>query len=105
MKVNWSSQQRKWLPPAAVSVARRYSNININTNICSIELKRDGKITKTWHDNEMRWKRIKLWNEEIYSAQKVEQINDHLFIDTYTSNNIKIGMNDMTVNDSDMCVI
>jgi len=36
--------------------------------------------------------------------KKVEQINDHLFIDTYKSNNIKIGVNDMTVNDSDMCV-
>jgi len=34
----------------------------------------------------------------------VEQINDHLFIDTYKSNNIKIGVNDMTVNDSEMCV-
>jgi len=31
--------------------------------------------------------------------KKVEQINDHLFIDTYKSNNIKIG-----VNDSEMCV-
>jgi len=36
--------------------------------------------------------------------KKVEQINDHLFIDTYKSNNIKIGVNDMTVNDSEMCV-
>jgi len=36
--------------------------------------------------------------------KKVEQINDHLFIDTYQSNNIKIGMNDMTVNDNEMCV-
>jgi len=36
--------------------------------------------------------------------KKVEQINDHLFIDTYKSNNIKIGMNYMTVNDSEMCV-
>jgi len=34
----------------------------------------------------------------------VEQINDHLFIDTYKSNNIKIGVNDMTVNDSEMFV-
>jgi len=33
---------------------------------------------------------------------KVEQINDHLF--TYMSNNIKIGVNDMTVNDSEMFV-
>jgi len=37
--------------------------------------------------------------DEIYSAKKVEYINDHLFIDTYKSNNIKIGENDMTVND------
>jgi len=32
--------------------------------------------------------------------KKVEQINDHLFIDTYKSNNIKIGVSDMTVNDT-----
>jgi len=31
--------------------------------------------------------------------KKVEQINDHLFIDTYKSNNIKIGVNNMTVID------
>jgi len=31
--------------------------------------------------------------------KKVEQINDHLIIYTYMSNNIKIG-----VNDSEMCV-
>jgi len=30
--------------------------------------------------------------DEIYSAYNVEQINDHVFIDTY--NNIHIGMND-----------
>jgi len=42
--------------------------------------------------------------EEIYTASKVEQINDYLFIDTYKLNNIKIGVNDMTVNDSKMCV-
>jgi len=36
--------------------------------------------------------------------KKVEQINDHLFIDTYKSNNIKMGVNDMTLNDSEMCV-
>jgi len=35
--------------------------------------------------------------------KKVEQINDYLFIETYKSNNIKIGVNDMTVNDSEMC--
>jgi len=36
--------------------------------------------------------------------KKVEQINDYLFIDTYKSINIKMGVNDMTVNDSEMCV-
>jgi len=36
--------------------------------------------------------------------KKVEQITDHLLIDTYKSNNIKIGVIDMTVNDSEMCV-
>jgi len=39
---------------------------------------------------------------EIYNAYKVEKINDYLFIDTYKSNNIKFGVNDMTVNDSEM---
>jgi len=34
--------------------------------------------------------------------KKVEQTNDYLFIDK--SNNIKIGVNDMTVNDSEMSV-
>jgi len=36
--------------------------------------------------------------------KKVEQINDYLFIDTYKSNKIKIGVNKMMVNDSEMCV-
>jgi len=36
--------------------------------------------------------------------KKVEQVNDHLFIDTYKSNNINLGVNDMTVNDSEMSV-
>jgi len=36
--------------------------------------------------------------------KQVEQIIDHLFIDTYKSNNIKLGVNDMTMNDSEMCV-
>jgi len=34
--------------------------------------------------------------------KKVEQMND--FIDTYKSNKIKIGVNEITVNDSEMCV-
>jgi len=33
-----------------------------NINNCSIELKWDGKITKMWYDNEMRWIRIMVWN-------------------------------------------
>jgi len=36
--------------------------------------------------------------------EKVEQINDYLFIETYKSNKIKIGVNEMTMNDSEMCV-
>jgi len=39
--------------------------------------------------------------EEIYSDWKNKQINDHLFKDTYKSNNIKICMNDMMVNHSE----
>jgi len=43
--------------------------------------------------------------EVIYRVpKKFEQINDYLFIDTHKSNNIHIGENDMTVNDSEMCV-
>jgi len=45
---------------------------------------------------------VKCWRFIV--PEKVEQINDHLFIDTYMSNNIKIGENDMTVNDGEMCV-
>jgi len=36
--------------------------------------------------------------------KQIEQYNDYLFIDTYKSNNIKIGVNDMTVNTSKMFV-
>jgi len=36
--------------------------------------------------------------------KKVEQINDYLFIDTYESNKITIGVNEITVNDSEICV-
>jgi len=42
--------------------------------------------------------------EDLYSAYKIEQINDYSFIDTYKSNNIKVGVNDITVNDNEMCV-
>jgi len=45
----------------------------------------------------MKWRRFLV-------PKKVEQIDDYLFIDTYKSNNIKIGVNYMTVNYSEMCV-
>jgi len=48
-------------------------------------------------NKEMEWRRFIV-------PKKVEQINDHLFIDIYKSNNIKIGVNDMKVNDSEMSV-
>jgi len=35
---------------------------NININICSIELKWEGKITKLRYDNEIRWIRTTVWN-------------------------------------------
>jgi len=48
-------------------------------------------------NNGVKWARF-------IAPKKVEQINDDLFIDTYKSNNINICVNDMTVNDSEMCV-
>jgi len=48
-------------------------------------------------NKEVEWRRFIV-------PKKVEQINDHLFIDTFKSNNITIGVNDMTVNDSEMSV-
>jgi len=48
-------------------------------------------------NKEVEWRRFIV-------PKKVEQINDHLFVDTYQSNNITIGVNDMTVNDSEMSV-
>jgi len=48
-------------------------------------------------NNSVKWRRFIV-------SKKVEQINDKLFIDTHKSNNIKVGVNDMTVNDSEMCV-
>jgi len=48
-------------------------------------------------NNGVKWRRFIV-------PKKVEQINDHLIIDTNKSNNIKIGVNEMTVNDSEMCV-
>jgi len=46
-------------------------------------------------NKEVKWRRFIL-------PKKVEQINNHLFIDK--SNNIKIDVNDMTVDDSEMSV-
>jgi len=46
-------------------------------------------------NNSVKWRRFIV-------PKKAEQINDHLFIDT--SQITKIGVNDMTVNDSEMCV-
>jgi len=48
-------------------------------------------------NNGVKWRRFTV-------PKQVEQINDHLFIDTYKSNNIKIGVNDLPVNDSEMCL-
>jgi len=48
-------------------------------------------------NKEVEWRRFIV-------PKNFKQINDHLFIDTYKSNNIKIGVNDMTVNDSEMSV-
>jgi len=44
-------------------------------------------------NNGVKWSRFIV-------PKNVEPINDHLFIDSYKSNNIHIGVNDMTVNDS-----
>jgi len=43
-------------------------------------------------NNGVKWRRFIV-------PKNVEQINYHLFMDTYKSNNIKIGVNDMMVND------
>jgi len=48
-------------------------------------------------NKEVEWRRFIV-------PKKVEQFNDLLFTDTYKSNNIKIGVNDMTVNDIKMSV-
>jgi len=42
--------------------------------------------------------------EVIYNAYNFEQINDYLFIDIFKSNQIKIVMNIIRVNDSKMFV-
>jgi len=48
-------------------------------------------------NNGVKWRRFIV-------RKKVELIIDHLFMDTYKSNNIKIGVNYMTVNDSEILV-
>jgi len=48
-------------------------------------------------NNGVKWRRIIL-------PKKVEQINADLFIDTYKSDKIKVGVSDMTVNGSKICV-
>jgi len=51
----------------------------------------------------MRWTRIIVWNGDDLLWLK-SWANDYLFIDTYKSNKIKIGMNEMRMNDSEMSV-
>jgi len=48
-------------------------------------------------NNGVKWRRLIV-------PQNVQQINNYLFIDTNKSNKIKVGVNDMMVNDSEMCV-
>jgi len=50
-------------------------------------------------DNYVKWRRFTL-------PTKLNKLmtRAYLFIDTYKSNNIKIGVNDMTVNDNEMRV-
>jgi len=48
-------------------------------------------------NNGVKWRRFIV-------PKTVEKINDHIFIDTYKSSNTTIGVNDMTVSDSEMCV-
>jgi len=45
-------------------------------------------------NNSVKWRR----------CIQVEKINDYLFIDTFKSNNMNVGVNDMTVNDGEMCM-
>jgi len=57
------------------------------------------------YDNEMGYtNRPNVVKWRFIVPKKVEQINDHLFIDSFKSDNMKIGVNDMTVNDSEMSV-
>jgi len=44
------------------------------------------------------------WRRFIVPKQLNKWMITVLFIDTYKSNNINIGVNDMTMNDGEMCV-
>jgi len=48
-------------------------------------------------NNGVKWRRFIV-------HKKVDQINDYLFRDTCKSKKTKVSVNDMTVNDSEMCV-
>jgi len=54
------------------SVLEEIGEMKLEDTICSIELKWDGKITKIWYDDEMRWIR-------------------HLFIDTYKLDTLDVA--------------
>jgi len=65
----------------------------------------------TWQKNEIRYDNemmVKTNNSVQWRwfivPKNVEQINDYLFVDTHKSIEKKIGMNEMKVNDSEMCV-
>jgi len=46
---------QKYSMACTIHLIHTLAYANININICSIELKWDGKITKIWNDNEMKW--------------------------------------------------
>jgi len=48
-------------------------------------------------NNGVKWRRFIV-------LKNVEQINDYKFLDSHKSNNIKVGVNDMTEIDCEMCV-
>jgi len=78
------------IKPKLRAESSRVSNINININICSIELKWDDKkLNMIWQRDEMNTNNGVKWRRFIV-PKKVEQINDHLFIDIYKSNKMKI---------------
>jgi len=77
--------------------AGKATGYNLSINISSIELKWEGKINKRWYDNEMSWMRITVWNgRDLLSLKRLKTLM------TLTSQKIKVGVNDMTVNDGEM---